>query len=80
MEHDTKTSIVKAASAWGAVALAEVGINSWGDFGAFLASIYTLMLIGEWLWKRIFREIAERHGWVKPRKRGYIEHTGPGEL
>lgn len=80
MEHDTKTSIVKGSSAWIAVFVADIGINSWGDAAAMLAALYSILLIFEWLWKRIFRGIAERHGWVKPRKRGYIEHTGPGDL
>jgi len=52
--------VVKAASAWGAVA-----ITSWADFAAMLAAFYTLILIAEWGWKKLLRPFAERRGWLK---------------
>jgi hypothetical protein len=54
--------VLKAATAWGAV-----GITSWADAASFLAFVYTLVLLGEWIWKRAGRRFAERRGWVKPR-------------
>ncbi len=42
---------VKIATSW----LAAVGIGSWSDFAAALAAIYTLLLIGEWVWKRFIK-------------------------
>lgn len=53
--------IAKAASVW-----AMVGITSWSDAASFLAFCYTLVLIGEWLWKRIFRDWVKRHREKKP--------------
>ena len=56
---------LKAATALAA----GLGVASWSDFAAFCASIYSLMLIGEWLWKRFGRAFFERHGWIKHRMR-----------
>lgn len=58
--EDTIVPVVKIVTVWGAV-----GITSWSDFAAFLASIYTTVLIGEWLWKKAGRPFCERHGWIK---------------
>lgn len=39
----------KIFTAW----LAALGLQSWGDFASFLAACYTLLLIGEWFFKKI---------------------------
>lgn len=36
---------------------------SWGDIASILAAAYTILLIGEWLWKKLIRPMAERRGW-----------------
>jgi len=51
---------IKIATAWAAV-----GITSWADFAAALAAFYTLILIGEWLWKKAIRPFCVRRGWVQ---------------
>lgn len=48
---------------------AAVGITSWADVAAFLAAIYSMILIGEWCWKKILRPFAERRGWVQRKAR-----------
>lgn len=53
----------KIVTAWTAV-----GITSWADFASFLAAGYTMLLIFEWFWKKFWRPIFERHGWIKPKK------------
>ena len=55
---------IKVASAW-----ALVGVTSWADFAAMLAALYSLLLIGEWFWKRCLRPFAERRGWIARRLR-----------
>jgi hypothetical protein len=40
--------IAKVVSAW-----ALFGITSWSDAAAAAALVYTLLLIGEWCWKKI---------------------------
>ena len=46
----------KAGTAWGATGvgfiLETLGFHSWGDFAAFCAAAYSLILIGEWAWKK----------------------------
>ena len=59
--------VVKVVSAWAAV-----GISSWADvqamagaIAALLAAFYSLLLIGEWWWKKFWRPMAEDRGWIK---------------
>lgn len=56
---------LKAATAL----LAGFGVSSWSDFAAFVAAVYSMLLVGEWLWKRAGRPFAERQGWIQRRKR-----------
>lgn len=53
------TALVKGASAW-----AVVGITSWSDVAAMLASCYTGLLICEWVWKHGLRDL------ILPKKGG----------
>lgn len=53
----------KAVSAWTFAGL------STSDIAAILASIYTTLLICEWLWKKFFRRQAIRFGLIKPSRR-----------
>lgn len=57
--------VPKLITAW----LAAIGIASWSDFAAMVAAVYSLLLIGEWIWKRFGRPYSERKGWVKPKHR-----------
>lgn len=65
---DQPTSVdhaaVKVASVWIATLF-----TSWADVAAFLAAVYSLLLIGEWLWKRLGRPFCEARGWLKYRAR-----------
>ena len=66
-------SIVTAAkigTAWAAV-----GITSWAEAASALAALYTLLLIAEWLWKRLGRPFCERRGWVKRKARRKADYT-----
>lgn len=54
----------KIVTAWAAFAL-----TSWTDVAGALAAVYSLLLILEWLWKRLGRPFAEDRGWVKRSKR-----------
>lgn len=57
--------VLKVISVWAAV-----GITSWSDFAAFIASMYTLCLIGEFFWKKVAKPIAQERGWIS--KRDYV--------
>lgn len=50
----------KIGTAWAAV-----GITSWADAASALAFMYTLLLLLEWVWKRLVRPFAERRSWLK---------------
>ncbi|MGE8493635.1 hypothetical protein ACQYWY_21945 [Comamonas sediminis] len=44
-------------------------VNSipWGTIASIVAALYTVLLICEWFWKKLWRPAFERWGWVKPR-------------
>lgn len=50
MEQQTEISwpLAKIASAW-----AVFGITTWQEAAGFVATIYTLCLLAEWLWKKM---------------------------
>lgn len=68
MNTDTQSTVtapgVKLATAWIATLF-----TSWADFASFLAAVYTLLLIGDWVWKKFGRPFCENRGWVKRLKR-----------
>lgn len=58
-DHPTVSHpMIKIVSVW----LAAFGIASWSELAAALAALYSVLLIGEWLWKKIGRPFAEHHG------------------
>lgn len=54
--HENKVAAMKAGAAWGGTGvsyyLEQIGFRDWGDVAAFLAAIYSVMLIGEWIYKK----------------------------
>jgi hypothetical protein len=42
--------VAKLLTVWAAI-----GITSWADAASFLAFCYSLLLIGEWFWKRLIK-------------------------
>jgi hypothetical protein len=46
-QKEAAVSVMKGGSVWAAV-----GITSWSDVAAIAATLYSLLLIGEWLWKK----------------------------
>lgn len=56
--------VVKVVTAWAAV-----GFTSWTDVAAFLAAVYSAILIGEWCWKKCGRPFFEARGWLKRKAR-----------
>lgn len=64
-QHSVVTApAVKVISVWAAV-----GFTSWTDVAAFLAAVYSLLLILEWVWKKVGRRFCEMHGWLKRKQR-----------
>ena len=63
MSDEISMPVGKFVSLW-----AVIGITSWTEAAAFAGFVYSILLIGEWLWKRVVRKFAARRGWVKPSK------------
>ncbi len=42
---------------------------SWSNIAAALAAIYTFSMLIEFWWKKFWRPLAERRGWIKPKQR-----------
>lgn len=57
----TDHGALKACVAWGGVFLSKLGIHTWSDVAAVLASIYTCFLILEWVWKHFRRRRHDRN-------------------
>jgi hypothetical protein len=70
--NEISMPVTKVVSLW-----AVIGVTSWTDAAAFAGFAYSMILIGEWLWKKIFRRIAENRGWVKKRR---VPDTDLGSL
>lgn len=55
--HRDLSDTAKGLLAWGGVGVAKsletIGINSWSDAAAACAAIYSIILIGEWLYKKV---------------------------
>lgn len=73
---EQKMLVVKTATAWGGTVaslwLQQLGFNSWADVAAFLAAVYSLFLIIDWVYKRVRRVRA-----TKAEKR-YVESDSEG--
>lgn len=58
-----------------------LGITSWGEAAAAAAFLYSAGLILEFWWKKFWRPLFERLGWLKPRKhRKIVVDTGFDQL
>jgi hypothetical protein len=57
-QKEAVMSGMKLGSVWAAV-----GITSWAEAAAALAALYSLLLIGEFLWKKVLRPLGVRFGW-----------------
>ena len=65
MNDNIDHPVIKVTSAWAAV-----GLTGWAEaahvgtfFASALASIYTLALLSEWFWKRVWRPLFVHFGW-----------------
>lgn len=57
MERETQIATAKVVTIWSTVGVAEslnnIGINDWGDFAAMCAALYSVILIVEWVYKKL---------------------------
>jgi hypothetical protein len=59
----------------------------WATIAQVAAAMYSLLLISEWFWKKLWRPFAERRGWLKPKRMRILTveeyeagNTGPAAL
>ena len=59
----------------------------WATIAQMAAALYTVLLMGEWFWKKFWRPLLERQGWIKPMRHRIITveeyeagNTGPAPL
>lgn len=48
--------------------LAAIAGLKWSELAAFLAASYTFLLIAEWFWKKLWRPMGERRGWIAKKR------------
>lgn len=75
-EVNVPMPVIKLASAWAAVGLAKflsllhfIGITSWAEGASALAALYTGLLVAEWFWKKFWRPVFVRFGWMTSKDR-----------
>lgn len=64
----TASAATKVVAVWTGVGIGQTAWT-WADLAAILAAIYSAILIGEWIWRRIARPAFEKSGFVQPRQR-----------
>lgn len=64
LSSSVSAPVSKVVSVWIAF-----GVTSWSDVAAIAAAFYSILLIGEWFYKRFWRDLFVRWGWVKPKLR-----------
>lgn len=59
----------------------------WSTIAQIGAAMYSCLLIAEWFWKKFWRPLLERQGWIKPMRHRIITveeyeagNTGPAPL
>lgn len=66
-----------------------VAVNSipWATVASIAAALYSVLLIAEWFWKKLWRPFLERRGWIKKLRRRIVSveeyeagETGPAPL
>jgi O-antigen/teichoic acid export membrane protein len=62
--EEIQNQVVKVASAWGVIAF-----TSWAEFAAFLGALYTMVLLTEWFWKKMWRPLLVRLGYLPADRR-----------
>ena len=53
---------------------------TWQNAAAFTATLVSLCVLCDWFWKRFWRPLFERRGWIKPRKRRVLTPSEWAEL
>lgn len=66
--------VAKTVTMWATIA-AGIGVNTWAEAASFasfcaaaIGALYSLALLSEWFWKKVWRPLAVEVGLLKPRK------------
>lgn len=47
--------------------IADLLVPTWPNIASALAALFSLCLLSEWFWKKVWRPLFERLGWIKPK-------------
>ncbi len=47
--------------------LSDLLVPTWPNIASGLAALFSLCLLSEWFWKRVWRPLFEWLGWIKPK-------------
>lgn len=71
---DIAAPVAKTVTMWATIA-AGIGINTWAEAASFasfcaaaIGSLYSFLLVTEWVWKKVVRPISVEVGLLQPRK------------
>lgn len=59
--------IMEASDTAGSV-FADLFVLTWPNIAAAAAALFSLSMLCEWWWKKFWRPVLERFGWLKARK------------
>ena len=69
--------VAKAVTMWAVIA-GGIGVQTWAEAASFatfvaaaIGAIYSLCLLTEWFYKRIWRPLFVSFGWMKPHKTAF---------
>lgn len=60
--------VTKVVTVWAAI-----GITSWAEAASFAAFLYSMVLLGEWFWKKLIKPFLIYRGWIKPQVQCDVE-------
>lgn len=65
--QDTGNTLAQASATSALFVLGKLEVNTWSDLANVLVTLYTAHLIMDWWWKRFWRPLLERRGWIQPK-------------
>jgi hypothetical protein len=65
--NDVSVTAAQATTVSSLFLLGKLGIHNWSDLANFVVTMYTLLLMADWWWRKFWRPLFERRGWLQPK-------------